>query len=144
MSHIAIILLSVLSLSLSSTTQNIEKAFLQNNPKLLLDLLPSEAHINISIPDPVSFSDYVSNHQAYFLFKKLFSIYSTFQFYSERQPDQRLRRNVIYKARWSFRDRRSDTQYVYNIFFYLTFAGSGSSKTRPPSWRISEIRVEKS
>ncbi|MCK4337813.1 MAG: hypothetical protein KAX11_07700, partial [Candidatus Aminicenantes bacterium] len=121
MSHIIIIVLSFFSISLSTTTQNIEKSFLQENPQILLSLFPEHSHINVSIPDPISFSDYVSSQQAFFLFRKIFSSYATFEFYSDRQLYVQLKKTFIVKASWSFRDRRNDTQYVYHIFFYLTF-----------------------
>ena len=142
MGQIVIAVLSALSLSLTVTTQNIERAFLQNNSKLLSSYFPEHSYINIALPEPVSFSDYVSDHQALFLFKKIFSSYSTFQFFPDRETIFVPRRTVIFKARWSFRDRKTENQYVYFIYFYLTL--NRDEKNRSPShrWNIKEIRVE--
>ncbi len=144
MSHIIIVVLSFFSISLSTATQNIEKSFLQENPQILLSLFPEHSHINISIPDPISFSDYVSSQQAFFLFRKIFSSYATFEFYSDRQPYVQLKKTFIVKASWSFRDRRNDTQYVYHIFFYLTFEKNKNRIFPPAAWKIKEIRAVKS
>jgi hypothetical protein len=143
-SHIIIVVLSFFSISLSTATQNIEKSFLQENPQILLSLFPEHSHINVSIPDPISFSDYISSQQAFFLLRKIFSSYATFEFYSDRQPYVKLKKTFIVKASWSFRDRRNDTQYVYHIFFYLTFEKNKNGTFPPASWKIKEIRAVKS
>ncbi|MCJ7680453.1 MAG: hypothetical protein MUP70_07000 [Candidatus Aminicenantes bacterium] len=142
MGQIVIAILSALSLTLSATTQDIERAFLQNNAKLLYSYFPERSYINIAFPEPVSFSDYVSNHQAYFLFKRIFSSYSTFQFFSDRETVYIPRRTVIFKARWSFLDQKTDNQHVYFIYFYLTLHRNGMNPQKPVLWKISEIRVE--
>ena len=144
MSHIIIVVLSLFSISLSTATQNIEKSFLQENPQILLSLFPEHSHINVSIPDPISFSDYVSSQQAFFLFRKIFSSYATFEFYSDRQFYVQLKKTFIVKASWSFRDRRDDTQYVYHIFFYLAFEKNKKGIFPPASWKIKEIRAVRS
>jgi len=143
-SHIIIVVLSLFSISLSTATQNIEKSFLQENPQILLSLFPEHSYINVSIPDPISFSDYVSSQQAFFLFRKIFSSYATFEFYSDRQLYVQLKKTFIVKASWSFRDRRDDTQYVYHIFFYLTFEKNKKGLFPPASWKIKEIRAVRS
>ncbi|MBU4255372.1 MAG: hypothetical protein KJ727_12325 [Acidobacteria bacterium] len=142
MGQIVIAILSALSLTLTATTQNIERAFLQNNAKLLYSYFPERSYINIALPEPVSFSDYVSNQQAYFLFKRIFSSYTTFQFFSDRETIFIPRRTVIFKARWSFLDRKTDNQHVYFIYFYLTFHTDGINHREPVFWKIREIRVE--
>jgi len=136
--------MSFLSFLLSSTTQDIEKAFLQENPKILLSLFPEKAYINISMPDPISFSDYVSNQQAYFLFRKIFSSYTTFEFYSEKQFLIRPRKDFIIKASWSFRDNKTGTQFVYHVFFYVTFVPKKGKSPPSASWKITEVRAVKS
>jgi len=142
--YIIFFVLSFFSVPLSTTTQNIEKSFLQENPQILLSLFPQDSHINISLPEPISFSDYISSQQAYFLFRKIFTSYATFEFYSERQPYDKLKKTVIVKASWSFRDRRNDTQYVYHIFFYLIYEKSRGGSPSAASWKITEIRAVRS
>lgn len=136
-------LIAILPLFTSTTTQNIEKAFLQNNSKLLFTLLPPRSHINISLPAPISFADQVSNQQAYFLFKKIFSSYSTFEFYSERQKPTLQTDRTILKTRWSFRDKKNNNQYVFNIFFYLKRDEVQDNEPNKNAWKIIEIRAEK-
>ena len=143
MVNLVLSLITILPLFTSTTTQNIEKAFLQNNSKMLLSLLPSKSHINISLPSPISFADQVSNQQAYFLFKKIFSSYSTFEFYSERQRPTEQMENTILKARWSFRDKKNNNQYVFNIFFYLHRIDARDSEQKRNVWEITEIKAEK-
>jgi hypothetical protein len=141
--HLAIILLSFLPIFLPSTTQNIERAFLQNDPHMIYSLFPQQSYINISLPEPISFSDQVSNQQAYFLFKKIFASFTTFEFYSENQSSSLEEESTIIKARWSFRDQKNSNQYVFYIFFYLTkrpFQASGKSDD---AWKITEIRAAK-
>jgi len=136
-------LIAILPLFTSTTTQNIEKAFLQNNSKMLLTLLPQKSHINISLPAPISFADQVSNQQAYFLFKKIFSSYSTFEFYSERQKPTLQSDRTILKARWSFRDKKNNNQDVFSIFFYLNRIEVQDNKQKKSVWKITEIKAEK-
>jgi hypothetical protein len=134
---------TVFSLLISPTTQNIERAFLENNPKLLFETFSTESHINISLPEPITFSDQLSNHQAFFLFKKIFSTYSTFEFYSERQRSEPDNNSFIFKARWSFRDKKNNNQYVYHIYFHLLKDENPVNETSSEIWRITEIRAEK-
>ncbi len=139
-SHLCAALL-ILSFTLTTGTQEIEKAFLQNNPKMLYNLFSAQNPINVSLPDPVFFSDQITHQQAYFVFKKIFASYSTFEFYSEQQPLTPEKSSYIYKARWSFRDKKNDDQYPFHIFFYLIKESSGDdTKT---SWKISEIKAKK-
>lgn len=135
--------LTILSFTLSTTTQNIEKAFLQNNSKLLLELFSAQNPINISLPEPIYFSDQLSNQQAYFIFKNIFSSYSTFEFYSDRQPQSSENNNHIFQARWSFRDKKNNDQYLFYIFFYLIKETSKEKKSSKTSWKITEIKAKK-
>jgi len=135
--------LTTLSFTLSTTTQNIEKAFLQNNSKLLFELFSSQNPLNISLPEPIYFSDQLSNQQAYFVFKNVFSSYSTFEFYSERKPQSSENNHHIYQARWSFRDKKNNDQYLFYIFFYLIKETSKEKKSSKTLWRITEIKAKK-
>jgi hypothetical protein len=141
--NLILTLITILPLFNTTTTQNIEKAFLQNNSKMLLALLPPRSHINVSLPSPISFADQVSNQQAYFLFKKIFSSYSTFEFYSERQKQSSQSETTILKARWSFRDKKNNNQYVFNIFFYLKRLEVEDREQKKNVWKITEIKAEK-
>jgi hypothetical protein len=149
------ILLPVLFSLLSTTTQNIEKAFLQDNPKILYSLLSANSSVNISLPEPISFSDQLSNQQSYFLFKKIFSSYTTFEFFSESEiPPVSENENFIFKARWSFRDNKNNNQHVLNIFFFLVNEKAHQNRASPllqnqaqdtdgSVWKIIEIKAEK-
>lgn len=152
MANLNVVLLTVLVSLLPTTTQNIEKAFLQNNPKILYSLFSAKSSVNISLPEPISFSDQLSNQQAYFLFRKIFSAYTTFEFYSEKElPSDLENQNFIFKARWSFRDNKNNNQYVIHVFFYLikeknsdpSFGQSLKNKNSKITWKIIEIKAEK-
>ncbi len=152
MANLSVVILTVLVSLLPTTTQNIEKAFLQNNPKILYSLFSAKSSINISLPEPISFSDQLSNQQAYFLFKKIFSSYTTFEFYSEKElPSDLENQNFIFKARWSFRDNKNNNQYVIYVFFYLikeknsdpSFRQSLKNENPKNSWKIIEIKAGK-
>ncbi|MFQ6108209.1 MAG: hypothetical protein ACE5L7_01485 [Candidatus Aminicenantales bacterium] len=146
-------LLIIFQSLLSPTTEAIESAFLRNNARMLYEILSSQSSINISLPEPISFSDQLSNQQAYFLFRRIFSSYSTFEFYSEAEPPVITEEShYIFKARWSFKNRKNKNQYVFHIFFYMR-EESGlsrekrhqSSKKEVPTenWKILEIKAER-
>lgn len=144
MAFLNAILLTVLVSTLPATIQDIEKAFLQNNPKLLFALFSSRSSINISLPEPISFSDQLSSQQAYFLFQRTFSSYTTFEFYLESElPSSPEIRNFIFKARWSFKDKKTDRQHVFHIFFFLKDEGSNKSEKFKSNWKIIEIKAER-
>ncbi len=140
MGNLVILLLSLFPILLPTTTQNIERAFLQNDVRMLYSLFPPQSHLNISLPEPISFSDQVSNQQAYFLFRKIFSSYATFEFYSENQPTSVEEKSAILKTRWSFRDKKNQNQYVLHIFFYLIKLPSNEDGQPAETWKITEIR----
>jgi hypothetical protein len=135
-------LLLILSL-LSQTTRAIERSFFQDEPAVLYALLAPRGHVNISLPEPISFSDQISSEQAFFFFRRLYRTYSTFEFYADSYlPILASERSFIFKARWSFRDKTNNDQYVLQVFFYLT------ADPRPPGdgsslWKIAEIRAER-
>ncbi|MFZ2053324.1 MAG: hypothetical protein WAU81_03915 [Candidatus Aminicenantales bacterium] len=134
----------LLTLSLiSQTTRTIEKAFFQDDPQLLFSLLSAHGHINISLPEPISFSDQMSPEQAYFFFRQIFATYSTFEFYGDSDlPVLAKEGSFIFKARWSFKNKINNNQYVLQAFFRLI-------REQPPRrgsplipWRITEIKAE--
>lgn len=138
-----VVVLSLFSFSLPTTAQNIERAFLQNNPQLLFELLSAQNPINISLPEPMYFSDQLSNQQAYFVFQNIFSSYSTFEFYAEKKPPSSAVDDYIYQARWSFRDKKNNDQYLFYIFFYLMKESSKGNDPSKTGWRITEIKAKK-
>jgi hypothetical protein len=152
--QVGVSLFSVIISLFSVTTQGIEKAFLQNSSGQLQTQLSLRTKLNISLPEPISFSDQISSEQAFFFFQDLFSRYATLEFFPEPEvfqpPGTRL---LIFKARWSFRDNRNNDQSVFEVFFLLqpenpsAEAGgrrSGMRGARPPAlWKITEIKAEK-
>ncbi len=122
---------------------------------MLYGQLSSRSFINISLPEPISFSDQLSNQQAYFLFKRIFSNFLTFEFYSESSPPPIAeQKNYIFKSRWSFKNKKNNNQYVFHVFFYLSnesFPEMQSPPNRPIErdenskgrWKIIEIKAEK-
>jgi hypothetical protein len=139
--QLGLVLLSLfLSLS-SSLTENIEKAFLQNNPRLFYPLFSAEQPINISLPEPISFSDQLTREQSFFLFQNIFSTYTTFEFFPEpngQSPPHDDR--FIFRARWSFLNKNKN-QFVFLIFFYIRRT-PGASRAED-FWKITEIKAEK-
>ncbi|MFO7980012.1 MAG: hypothetical protein R6V00_04150 [Candidatus Aminicenantes bacterium] len=123
-------------------SNNIQRAFLQNNPHSLYSLFPNGYHVNFSFPEPISFSDQLTDQQAYFLFQKIFSDYLTFEFYSLSEARELQNRNYIYKARWSFKDKNNNNQYVFHLFFLLIESEKGT-KNKPGKWNIIEIKAER-
>lgn len=142
MGKIALLLIALLPLNIAPTTQDIDIAFLQNNPKILFDYFPEQGYIHVSFPPPISLSDQLSNQQAFFLFKKIFSSYTTLEFYSGGAPHVTSDNSLIYTSRWSFKDRRNNL-YVFQVFFYLVNKSLGHKGSPLSAWKILEIRVEK-
>ncbi len=124
----------------------IERAFLQNNAELLGLSFPREGTILVSLPDPISFSDQVSSEQAVLLFKRLFSIYRTTEFFIDPEisyvPGKPGR--IIKSRRWSFRNILTGLTYPVRIYFYVSPGPPERGGGEPVShWRILEIRAEK-
>jgi hypothetical protein len=151
--QVGVSLFSIIISLFSVTTQGIEKAFLQNSSGQLQTQLSRRIKLNISLPEPISFSDQISSEQAFFFFQDLFSRYATLEFFPEPEvfqpPGTRL---LIFKARWSFRDNRNNDQSVFEVFFLLrpenpsAEAGrrAGTRGAGPSAlWKITEIKAEK-
>jgi len=134
---------TIISLSISTIPQDLEKAFLQEEPKILYNLLSTQSYIQISLPDPISFYDQLSHEQTYFFFKNIFSSYITFEFHSERPSLSPEEKNFILKTRWSFKDKKSNNQYVFHVFFYLTKEKNQKKQNLPGLWKITEIKADK-
>ena len=135
-------LLLTLSL-LSQTTKTIEKAFFQDDPRLLYALLSTQGHIHVSFPEPISFSDQISPQQAFFFFRQVYDSYSTFEFYADSELPVLAKENrFIFKARWSFKNKRNDDQHVFQVFFHLIREKLPGRGDPLHPWRISEIKAE--
>jgi hypothetical protein len=128
------------------TSRSIEQAFLQNDAELLGLSFPRGGTVLVSLPDPISFSDQVSSEQAVLLFKRLFSLYRTTEFFIDPAvsfiPGKPGR--IIKSRRWSFRNVRTGLAHPVRIYFYVV---PGPAGRRPdddrPAWTILEIRAEK-
>jgi hypothetical protein len=127
---------------ISQTTRTIEKAFFQDDPQLLFSLFPAQDHINISLPEPISFSDQMSPEQACLFFRQIYATYSTFEFYGDSEfPVLAKGGSFIFKARWSFKNKRTNNQYVLQAFFRLI--REPPRRGSPQAlWRITEIKAE--
>lgn len=136
-------LILIISFQTSPTTSNIEQAFLQNDPQLLYSYFPENEKISISLPEPITFSDLISNQQAFFLFKKIFSSFPSFEFYSVDTPLFLDTDRCIYQARWSFKNKRNNNQYGFHIFFFMVKVENISNSDSNDKWIISEIKAEK-
>jgi len=135
-------LLLILSLPLE-TARSIEKAFFQDDPRLLHSLLTTRGHVRISLPEPISFSDQMSPEQAYFFFRRIYANYSTFEFYTDSElPFMAKAQSFIFKARWSFKNKKNDNQYVLRVFFHLSKEALPTGRNHGYSWRITEIKAE--
>ena len=145
--------LSVFLSLISVSTQDLERSFLQNNPHLLHAQFSDRVRLNISLPEPISFSDQVSTQQAFFFFQNIFSRYATLEFFPEPGFYQAPGNHFILKARWSFRDNSNNDQFVFQVFFLLqremTPAGGPGQASRtgrpgpPAAWKITEIKAAK-
>lgn len=145
-------ILNVLALSLllslpSPPGSSIERAFLQNSAEILEGLVTRSGDIPISLPDPLSRADLVSREQTALVFKQIFSVFKTSEFFLDPvfstfagSP------GGILQARWSFVNQRTGNQYPFRIFFYVAPERElhGSSGGAPGlAFKIVEIRAER-
>jgi hypothetical protein len=135
----------LLSVSLiSQTARTIERAFFQDDPSILYTLLSTKSRINVSLPEPISFSNLLSREQTYFLFRRISGAYSTFEFYADLdQPVLLKERSCIFKARWSLRNNKNFNQEVLQVFFYLSLEKEPRDRRAQAVWKIAEIRAER-
>jgi hypothetical protein len=128
-------------------TKPLEKAFLQNSPEILRELLTTGGDIPVSLPDPLSLADQLSPDQAYLVFKQIFSVFKTTEFFVDpRLSTLPERAGGILKARWSFWNQKTGNQYPIRVFFYLTPEPASRGPApggRGTVLRIVEIRAEK-
>jgi len=143
---LSIVLLSLFVYFFSPQTKDIESAFLQNRAEGLHELFTSSGSLHLSLPEPLSFSDRVSDEQAHLLFERFFSAFRTVEFYLDPRPSALPGDPVrIYKSRWSFRNIRTNTSYVFDVFIRIQpeFPAPGAERRARPLWRITEIRADK-
>jgi hypothetical protein len=135
-----------LALSLvSSTTAAVEKAYLDNDAALFYELLTPEGSINISLPEPIAFSDQLSRQQAYFFFRQIFATFETLEFAPEGKVSSLAGKSLwIFTARWSFKNMKTNARHTVRVFYLMMPGGPGKPK-RPGGnpWKIAEIRAEK-
>ncbi len=140
MSQVGALLLGFFLSFPSSFTADLEKAFLQNDARVLLDLLPAGQPVSVALPEPISFSDQITREQAYFLFRDIFRAYTTFEFFPEpnvfASPEGG---RIIFKARWSFFDA-AEKQFVFEAYFYLRSRPDGRGGAL---WEITEIKADR-
>jgi hypothetical protein len=144
---LCIVALSVLLSFPVPVTKPLEKAFLQNSPEILREILTAEGDIPVSLPEPLSLADQLSPDQAYLVFKRIFSVYQTTEFFVSSGiltvPGQP---GGILKARWSFRNQKTGNQYPVRVFFYLSpepVSSRPGQRITAGTLRIVEIRAEK-
>lgn len=141
------LLISSLLAFIPSLIHDIGAACAANSARGLTRLLSPTAGLHLSLPDPISFSDRLSQEQAYFLFERIFAVHKTFEFV----PDPELtlvpgNPGFIFKARWSFRDTRNGSPYLFRIFFYVTprpRAPKAADRSPRSDWEIVEIKAER-
>ena len=125
----------------------VEKAFLQNSPQILRELMTSEGAIPVSLPEPLSLADLLSPDQADLVFGRIFSVFKTTEFTTDPQlsslPGSP---GGILKARWSFRNERTGDQYPFRVYFFIVPERLRPSAGAPGprmALKIVEIRAEK-
>jgi hypothetical protein len=126
----------------STIPRTVERAFLENNPAVLAGLFSREAPLLVSLPEPIAFSDMVTDQQAYWVFERLFRSFRTTEFFpeSERAPAFH-RGGFILKARWAFVDPASGAPAVLQVFLHVR-PGTTTRRARP-LWAVTEIKAEK-
>lgn len=127
-------------------TKPIEKAFLQNSPEILREVLTASSNIPVSFPEPLSLADQLSPDQAFLVFRQVFSIFKTTEFFVDPGLSTLPGRpGGILRARWSFRNLKTGDQYPFRVFFCLSPEDSPGAAGTPSagSLRIVEIRAEK-
>lgn len=126
----------------SLISRHIEKAFLQNNAALLASLCPYSGLIQVSLPEPIGFSDILASGQIKVFFKQIFHRYPTFEFFIESPLPTFLSSDRWFiRARWSFFDKKNFQQQAFRIYFQIK--REKSFQRRNFEWKIIEIRAEK-
>jgi hypothetical protein len=141
------LLISSLLAYVPSATREIGRACAADSAEALAAHFSRAAGLHVDLPDPISFSDRVSRDQAYFLFGRIFAVHKTFEFVPEPEvANVPGRQGFIFKARWSFRDTRNGSPYLFRVFFHLLprrALGVEPGGTDAFPWEIVEIRAER-
>jgi regulator of protease activity HflC (stomatin/prohibitin superfamily) len=143
----SVLLVSSLLAFAPAVTRDIAEAWAANDVGGVIRLLSPAAGLHVSLPGPISFSDRVSREQAYFLFERIFAVHGTYEFVPE--PARTIvpgKPGFIFKARWSFRDRRNGNPYLFRLFFYVSprpDAGRDGPAPLRAGWEIVEIKAER-
>lgn len=140
-------MLAALSLFPPPSVVPIEQAFLSNSCQLVGELISKDGPVQISLPEPVSISDFVSAGQARLIFGRIFSDFRTSEFYVDpRLTTYPERRGGILRARWSFTHKKTGLTSVFRIYFYVLpviVRRPHEPGKFEPGLRIVEIRAEK-
>ncbi len=127
---------------LTLAAHDLERAFLQNNASTLARLFNPAAAIQVSLPEPISFSDILTAKQAQVFFERLFAAYPTLEFFIETNfPFVPPRERWLIRARWSFSDKRQLRQHVVRIHFLVKLVNA--NQRGKAGWKIIEMRAEK-
>ncbi len=144
MAQIATAVVSLLLSLLTTAAVDLESSFLQNRPDLLLKHLSSRSRLSLTLPEPVGFSDQLSAEQAYFLFQDILGRFLTQEFFPESGLPRELQGDImILKARWAFRDRRTNNQHAFRLFFFFRLEKPPPRTGRALPWKIVEIKAER-
>ena len=118
----------------STIPRTVERAFLENNPAVLAALFSRDAPLLISLPEPIAFSDMVTDEQAYWVFERLF--FSE----SDRSPSF-TRGSFIIKGRWVLVDPATSAPWVLQVFLHVR--PGTAPRRKSPLWAVTEIKAEK-
>ncbi len=147
LSFISFIFLTAASLFPPPSVVPLEKAFLSGSPELVGRLVNSEGPVQLSLPEPIAVSGFASAGQVRLIFKRIFSDFGTSEFHVDpRMTTYPGRRGGILRARWSFYDRRTGTDTVLRLYFYVSpvfIRPAGRTGGYELGLRIIEVRAEK-
>jgi hypothetical protein len=126
----------------STIPRTVERAFLENNPAVLAALFSRDAPLLISLPEPIAFSDMVTDEQAYWVFERLFRSFRTTEFFPESDRSPAFTRgSFIVKGRWALVDPATGSPWVLQVFLHIR--PGASLHRKKPLWAITEIKAEK-
>ncbi len=126
----------------STIPRMVERAFLENNPAVLASLFSRDTPLLISLPEPMAFSDMVTDEQAYWVFERFFRFFRTTEFFTvSDHPPVFANGCFIIKSRWALIDPSTSAPWVLQVFIYIRPGASAHRKK--PLWAITEIKAEK-
>jgi hypothetical protein len=126
----------------STIPRTVERAFLESNPAVLAALFSRDVPLLISLPEPIAFSDIVTDEQAYWVFERLFRSFRTTEFFPESERSPAFSDGgFIIKGRWSLVDPSTRAPWVLQVFLHIR-PGTAAHRKKP-LWAITEIKAEK-